>query len=88
MHMMDTLETASSFGIDIQRPAMKAINIDPYTEANFDNIIQRWYPLAFALNSLNRSMGHADFYPFVISAPVVEKLKFIHEVCRVGKSAK
>ncbi|MDB5276096.1 MAG: hypothetical protein JWR61_1051 [Ferruginibacter sp.] len=86
MHMMDTLETAWSFGINIQRPEIKtSISNDPYSESNFINIINRWYPLAFAVNSLNRSMGHADFYPFVISAPVVQKLQFIHEVCGVGK---
>jgi hypothetical protein len=26
-------------------------------------------------------MGHSDFYPFVISEPVVGKLEFIHELC-------
>jgi hypothetical protein len=31
------------------------------------------------LNNLNRGLGLADSYPFVLSAPVVEKLKFIHE---------
>lgn len=82
MHMMDTLETAWSFGIGIQRPEMKTtINEDPYTTADFKNIINRWYPLTFAVNSLNRSMGHADFYPFIISTPVIEKLQFIHDVC-------
>ena len=86
MHLMDTLETAWSFGIDIHRPEIQAaINNDPYTISNFDTIINRWFPLTFAVNSLNRSMGHADFYPFIISAPVIEKLRFIHEVCGVGK---
>ena len=26
-------------------------------------------------------MGYSDFYPFVISDPVVHKLQFIHELC-------
>jgi len=85
MHMMDTLETAWSFGIGVQlQSTATIINDDPYTIQNFNTIIERWFPIAFAVNSLNRSMGHADFYPFVISAPVIEKLQFIHEVCRVG----
>jgi hypothetical protein len=26
-------------------------------------------------------MGHADFYPFILSSPVIEKLRFIHGLC-------
>jgi hypothetical protein len=37
-----------------------------------------WIPLTFALNSLNRTMGREDLYPFIISPPVIEKLGFIH----------
>lgn len=85
MHMMDTLETAYSFGIGIHHKEMQTeVTKDPYTILNFDSIIKMWFPLTFAVNSLNRSMGHADFYPFIISAPVIEKLRFIHEVCGVG----
>ncbi|MBC7888703.1 MAG: putative zinc-binding peptidase [Ferruginibacter sp.] len=85
MHMMDTLETAWSFGIGIHRREMQTdVYNDPYTIADFDAIINMWFPLTFAVNSLNRSMGHADFYPFIIPAPVIEKLRFIHEVCGVG----
>ncbi len=86
MHMMDTLETAWSFGIGVQLQATATIiHDDPYTIQNFNSIVERWFPLTFAVNSLNRSMGHPDFYPFVISAKVVEKLKFIHDVCWQNK---
>lgn len=89
LHMMDTLETAWSFGIDIHRKQMEAdVNKDPYTIVNFDGIINMWFPLAFAVNSLNRSMGHADFYPFVIAPAVIEKLRFIHQVCGAGQRGK
>jgi hypothetical protein len=37
-------------------------------------------PLTFALNSLNRTMGREDLYPFIISPPVIEKLGFIHDL--------
>ena len=33
-----------------------------------------------ALNSLNRSMGLQDLYPFVLSQPAIAKLRFIHEI--------
>ena len=38
-----------------------------------------WLPLTYALNALNRSMGRDDLYPFVLPAPVVDKLAFVHE---------
>ena len=83
MHLMDTMETAWSFGIGVQSTGMQTvIKNDPYTIADFDDIIDKWFPLTFAVNNLNRSMGQDDFYPFIIPAPVVEKLHFIHEVCR------
>jgi len=88
LHMMDTLETAWSFGIrinavEVEEEAGIRANLaqDPYEIRSFDRIIKSWLPLCFAVNSLNRSMGHGDFYPFVLSAPVVEKLRFIHGVC-------
>ena len=31
------------------------------------------------MNSLNRSMGQPDLYPFVLSPAVIGKLAFIHE---------
>jgi len=88
LHLMDTLETASSFGIRIQPDTVQgtkgiqaSIQQDPYDMTDFGQIMKWWLPLTFALNSLSRSMGHSDFYPFVISEPVVQKLQFIHELC-------
>ena len=43
-----------------------------------DTLVDAWLPIEFATNSLNRSMGLTDLYPFVISPRVVEKLGFIH----------
>jgi hypothetical protein len=86
LHLMDTLETAYSFGIAVnprkandQQEMQANISRDPYNIANFDEIIKMWLPLTFAVNSLNRSMGHQDFYPFIISNAIIEKLRFIHE---------
>jgi hypothetical protein len=39
-----------------------------------------WHPLTYMLNNLNRGMGLADGYPFVLSTPAVEKLRFVHEL--------
>jgi len=85
LHMMDTLETAYSFGIAVnprkandEQQMQANISRDPYSISHFDDIVKMWLPLTFAVNSLNRSMGHQDFYPFIISATVIEKLRFIH----------
>jgi hypothetical protein len=39
-------------------------------------------PLVFAVNSLNRSMGQQDLYPFVLTQGVIEKLAFVHGLVR------
>jgi hypothetical protein len=36
-----------------------------------------WVPLSSTLNMINRSMGKDDLYPFVIPAPVLDKLDFV-----------
>jgi hypothetical protein len=88
LHIIDTLETAYSFGLSVS-PNVKVIpeilktelNTDPYIIKDFGNILSMWLPITFAINSINRSMGLHDIYPFVIYPKVIEKLKFIHEVC-------
>jgi hypothetical protein len=83
-HMVDTLETASAFGMRVRPRVTKgadlstAIDFDPHT-APIDRIIDSWLPLTFAVNSINRSMGIADLYPFVLAPPVIVKLSFIHD---------
>ncbi|MDP4284350.1 MAG: putative zinc-binding metallopeptidase [Bacteroidota bacterium] len=89
LHIVDTMETAYSFGMSLNPKSadktneMSAkLNIDPYTTKDFEDIIERWIPLSFVMNSLNRSMGLKDSYPFVINETVKEKLNFIHETIR------
>ncbi|WP_424139021.1 zinc-binding metallopeptidase family protein [Roseomonas chloroacetimidivorans] len=88
LHIVDTLETAASFGLRVQPKIDKsgdlhaAIDFDPYREPDFSRIIDDWLPLAFAVNSLNRSMGQPDLYPFVLSPAVIKKLEFIHGLVR------
>jgi hypothetical protein len=56
--------------------------LDPYAIADFEPIVANWLPLAFAANSLNRSMGLQDLYPFVLSQPAIAKLAYVHRVIR------
>jgi hypothetical protein len=83
-HIVDTLETASAFGVRI-RPRIStgtdlatSVDFDPY-RANMERLIESWLPLTFAFNSINRSMGLSDLYPFVLSPTLILKLSFIHE---------
>ncbi|MGI4871300.1 MAG: zinc-binding metallopeptidase family protein [Janthinobacterium lividum] len=86
LHILDTLQTAHAFGLRLDpldaapaRPLRTTLH-DPYQVADFGEIVAMWLPLTFALNSLNRSMGLPDPYPFVIAPEVVRKLAFIHQV--------
>lgn len=84
LHIMDTLETANAFGMGVKPKVPHPddlevkVAIDPYKTAHMDEILGQWMPLVYAMNSLNRSMGLSDLYPFIISEPVREKLGFIH----------
>jgi hypothetical protein len=42
--------------------------------------MSRWFALTLVLNSLSRSMGYADFYPFQLGSAVQAKLAFVHKV--------
>ena len=84
-HMIDTLETANAFGLVVRPRLSKGMaarmDFDPL-HAELDRIIESWLPLTFAVNSINRSMGVPDLYPFVLGPPVIGKLSFIHECIR------
>jgi hypothetical protein len=47
-----------------------------------DAVPEKWFPLTYALNTLNRGMGLPDVYPFSLSAQAIEKLQFIHKIVR------
>ncbi len=86
-HMVDTLETAHAFGLSVRPKVAKGaamaarIDFDPYRAA-MDRIIEAWLPLTFAVNSINRSMGQPDLYPFVLAPTVIAKLTFVHDRIR------
>ena len=88
LHIMDTLETAYAFGLSVRTTKTRLsasleanITEDPYQLENFDDIINLWLPFTFAMNSVNRSMGQPDLYPFVIRPKVMGKMHFIHKLC-------
>lgn len=86
LHMVDTLETAHAFGIRVKPRIARAeelstrVDIDPHYASTIEELMEPWIPLTVAINSINRSMGQPDLYPFVLSPQVVGKLGFIHEL--------
>lgn len=88
LHMVDTLDTASSFGLDTQRLELE---IDPFKSdalyrrkdpgaKRFLSFLNSWIGLSAVLNELARSMGQHDLYPFALPRTAVAKLQFIHLV--------
>ena len=94
MHIIDTLETAQNFSITgstsgVEKDAEE--DIEEFGELNlpqdtsyflrqtdFNNILDTWMDFSVMLNALNRSMGLADAYPFVLTQAVRTKLTFVH----------
>jgi hypothetical protein len=90
LHIVDTLETAHAFGLSV-RPRVPGgggvsarADVDPTEVEGIEALIARWLPLTYAVNSLNRSMGQPDLYPFVLAPPVIDKLGFIHGLVRTA----
>ncbi|GGF51086.1 hypothetical protein GCM10007301_08120 [Azorhizobium oxalatiphilum] len=91
LHMVDALETAGTFGLKL-RPRIKGaeelaaeVDFSPYRAATITELVEAFVPLTVAINAINRSMGQPDLYPFVLNAPVIEKLDFIHTAIHAKK---
>jgi hypothetical protein len=92
LHMIDTLDTAWSFGLDAKRLAMGG---KPFTadvllndaDAAFLRAVNTWIDLAGVLNELSRGLGHRDFYPFVLAPQAVTKLHFVHLLVASAREA-
>lgn len=85
LHIIDALDTASHFNMEVSRPTsgqqVELHQFDPYHQGvTINDIIEHWLPMTYALNSINRSMGLNDFYPFVLAPAVIKKLGFVHKV--------
>lgn len=79
LHIRDTVDTASEFGM-----APAGVSLAGGTqlggELGLDRLIEVWLPLSWSLNMINRSMGHADLYPFVLPTPTLEKMRLVHNL--------
>ncbi len=85
LHMTDTLETASACGISIAPPRADEPTLtevpNPLSDekVSFDKMMDGWGTITYVLNNLNRGLGNGDAYPFVLSTPSIDKLRFVHE---------
>lgn len=86
LHMRDTIDTALSFGMVVDGAQLEftPFTLDALYQAehpeaqHFLDFLNQWTRLTTLLNEMSRSMGQADFYPFVLPREVVAKLHFIH----------
>ena len=86
LHIVDTLEMARAFGVDIH-PRLDVgaelethIDFQPYRAQSAEQLVEAWLPLTFALNSINRCMGQPDLYPFILTPAIVRKLDFVQRL--------
>lgn len=89
--IVEVLDTSTAYGLALLPPAPNEPSLTdqtPVEEASFDNLMKRWFPLTDVLNSLNRSLGMPDGYPFALAPPVVDKLRFVHRVIAQASARK
>lgn len=70
LHMIDTLETATTFGLFEKEEKF----------GDFDQMMVAWIELSIIMNSLNRSMGLYDAYPFILTETIIAKIRFVHQL--------
>lgn len=86
LHIIDTLETAQASKLLSRDNILTTLTRrrQPLSAAllslPIQSILGVWIDLSIAMNNLNRSIGFGDFYPFVISNRVTDKLAFIHKL--------
>lgn len=95
IHISDTLEMATVCGMALlpsraDEPAMLPTTLPMADEGDgtqaFEHMISHWFAVSYVLNNLNRGLGLADAYPFVLSKAVIAKLKFVHETVSSWRS--
>ena len=85
--IVDALETALEFGVEVSIDHTRPLfpRNDSYRARTFDEMLDQWLPLTYAMNSINRSGGQPDLYPFVLPGPAIEKLRFIHDIVKQAR---
>ena len=82
LHLTDITDSFVASGLS--SPHLPHAQWNPYAEVDTARLIRVGAAIAAGINHVNRSMGHADLYPFMLSEPVNRKLAFVHEWLRRG----
>lgn len=93
LHVVDSLDTALRFGLsgeDVEQAVEPFSVNDLYDPTTPDAqrvvlLVNSWVQLTTVLNELARSMGQHDFYPFVMSRPVLRKIHFIQMIVKEAR---
>ena len=75
LHIEDTLETAVSY----------ELLADP--GPSIAERLSAWARFAIPLNELSRGLGQRDYYPFILTATVIEKLTFVKNAIVAHRTA-
>lgn len=78
LHILSSWETAVAFGLRTSKGGRHGFGTDLSASLN------EWCELMIALNSMNRSMGHDDAYPFQLASVVRKKLAYVAELVEKG----
>jgi len=90
LHVVDSLDTALRFGLrgeDVEQ-AVEPFTVDDLYDPDAPDaqrvilLVNSWVQLTTVINEMARSMGQHDFYPFVMSRPVLRKMHFIQMIVK------
>ncbi len=101
LHMVDAVELSTAYGLQLapttigaegrtqsaNEIATSATPVDAVGDTDFSALLESWLPLTYFGNSLNRSIGLHDWYPFVMSPIVLDKLALIHRLVGTWRSS-
>lgn len=91
LHMVDLLETAASYNTRITLPGEDEDELEelvnPFESRApvFEELVEQWVPITLLVNSLNRSLGQDDAYPFALTTGALHKLRFVHDVIQSNR---
>jgi len=90
LHMVDLMETAASYNTRVVVPGEAPEDaeevVNPFAgDTDFDQLVSQWVPVTLLLNSLNRSLGQNDAYPFALTPGALRKLRYVHEVIEAAR---
>lgn len=86
LHISDALDTAAHWHVGFlaaqgeHSPAPEVLPGQERTRSFRRRLTVEWMPLARFLNSMGRSLGQGDLYPFTMPDPVLDKLCLVHEI--------